>query len=195
MGQKDSHTCARKQQIPRMASVRAWRPTQPLNISLVSDGAQHLNDWVVLAEVSLYQTVPIQEKTFSISTHCDADDGSHHLRMTGQSRGPIHLVGYTAVNLYITIKAAKSSSKRRNYQNKGCQSNFNSTSWRICLVMQSLITSSQPTFSSTRLLLHSGHNKQAAIKEGSGNILFCPFCFVQCVTPGIICCMPSSPCS
>lgn len=44
MGQKDSHTCARKQQIPRMASVRAWRPTQPLNISLVSDGAQHLND-------------------------------------------------------------------------------------------------------------------------------------------------------
>lgn len=125
--------------------------------------------------------MPIQEKTFSISTHCDADDGCHHLRMTGQSCGPIHLVGYTAVNLYIIIKAAKSSSKRRNYQNKGCQSNFNSASWQICLLMQSLITSSQPTFSSTRLLLHSGHNKQTnkQLKVGQSIfscLFFCSVC-------------------
>lgn len=83
-----------------------------------------------------------------------------------------HLVGYTAVNLYIIIKAAKSSSKRRNYQNKGCQSNFNSASWQICLLMQSLITSSQPTFSSTRLLLHSGHNKQTNKQLKMGQSIF-----------------------
>lgn len=116
------------------------------------------------------------------------------LRMTGQPRGPLHPGGYAAVNSYIIIKAAKSSSKRRNCQNKGCQRNFNSTSWRICLLMQSLITSSQPTFSSTRLLLHSGHDGQAAINEGLVNILFCPL-FVQCAAPGIICCMPSNACS
>lgn len=103
-------------------------------------------------------------------------------------------VGHAAVNSYIIIKAAKSSSKRRNCQNKGCQSNFNSSSWRICLLMQSLITSSQPTFSSTRLLLHSGHGGQTAINEGPVNILLCPF-FVQCLAPGTICCMASNPCS
>lgn len=95
--------------------------------------------------------------------------------MTGQSRGPSQPVGYAAVNSYIIIKAAKSSSKRRNCQNKGCQSNFNSTSWRICLLMRALITSSQPTFSSTRLLLHSGRDGQTAINEGPVNIFFCPF--------------------
>lgn len=116
------------------------------------------------------------------------------LRMVGQSRGQIQPVGDTAVLSYIIIRAAKSSSKRRNCQNKGCQSNFNSTSWQICLLMGSLITSSQPTFSSTRLLLYSGHDGQTAINEGPVNILFCPF-FIQCVAPGTICHMPSNPCS
>lgn len=95
----------------------------------------------------------------------------------GQSRGPIQPVGYAVLSSYIIVKAAKSSSKRRNCQNKGCQCNFNSASWRICLLMWSLITSSQPTFPSARLLLHSGHSGQTAINEGPVNILFCPFLF------------------
>lgn len=116
------------------------------------------------------------------------------LRLVGQSHEQIQLVGDTAVLSYIIIRAAKSSSRRRNCQNKGCQSNFNSTSWQICLLMGSLITSSQPTFSSTRLLLYSGHDGQTAINEGPVNILFCPF-FIPCVAPGIICHMPPNPCS
>lgn len=111
-------------------------------------------------------------------------------RMVGWSRGQFQPVGDTAVLSYIIIRAAKSSSRRRNCQKKGCQSNFNSTSWQICLLMGSLITSSQPTFSSTRLLLYSGHDGQTAINEGPVNILFCPF-FIPCVAPGIICHMPA----
>lgn len=110
----------------------------------------------------------------------------------GGTCGQTQPVGDTAVLSYIIIRAAKSSSKRRNCQNKGCQSNFNSTSWQICLLMGSLITSSQPTFSSARLLLYSGHDGQTAINEGPVNILFGPF-FIQCVALGIICHMPSNP--
>lgn len=153
------------------------------------------SNWVVQAEGPAFgQTVPTHEGFAHPHPVWSRIQCPWPPRMAGQPRGLIWPVGYAAVLSYIIIRAAKSSSKRRNCQNKGCQRNFNSTSWQICLLMGSLITSSQPTFSSTRLLLYSGHDGQTAINEGPVNILFCPF-FIQCVAPGIICHMPSNPCS
>lgn len=172
--QKNPHTeHARKRQIPGMVSAWAHKITQPLNSSLVS--RQESKGWIVLAEVPPARLACTQEDIPQLHPMWCRQQCLLPVRLTGQSHRPLQPVGYAAVNSYIIVKAAKSSSKRRNCQNKGCQSNFNSTSWRICLLMWSLITSSQSTFSSTRLLLHSGHNGQTTINEGPVNILSCPF--------------------